>query len=258
MDADTLLAKIIINIGHLPEKHRKALIKSIVSDYEKEVQEACADFEKCDACGAMVSSVTEGCQAYKDHLENCCDECVTHCVCGESYAPSGDYHHEECLSYYVRCYCGETIELEDPKLHGEKCYRFASVVFTVEGEGSQEQKLQVAKVVGEHQMSGLGPWTSIEPIKISALHTFEKVVEENQKSFFGRSCGQALGEIPLEFVSFKIDFVCSDGSTETTDLSGELEDKFNVPDANCDQPFDSIVLRMTMKFPDQNVKKRKR
>jgi len=258
MDANTVLGAIIINIGHLPEKHRKALIRSIVEDYETDVQEACSHFQKCDACDAMVSSVTEECDAYDTHQESCCNECVTHCICGKSYAPSGAYHHEEYNLFFTRCFCGKTIDLEDPKLHGEKCYRFASVVFTVEGEGSHEQKLQVAKVVGEHQMSGLGPWTSIEPIKITALHTFEKVVEENPMSFFGRSCGQGLGEIPLEFVSFKIDFVCSDGTTETTDLSGELKDMFRAPDADSDEIFDSIVLRMTMKFPDQNVKKRKR
>lgn len=258
MDANTTLAAIIINIGHLPEKHRQVLIKTIVEDYEKDVQEACSHFQKCDACDTMVSSVTAECDGADDSLESVCDDCVTHCVCGEDVAPSGAYRHEDCGSHFARCYCGETIDLEDPKLHGDKCYRLASLVFTVEGDGTEQQRLQVAKVMSDHQMSGFGPWTSIDSFKVTALHTFEKLIEEHQKSCFGRSCGQALGELSLEFVSFKIDFVSSDGTTETTDLSDELEDMFRAPDADSDENFDSIVLRMTMKFPDKNVKKRKR
>ena len=92
-------------VKELPCVERDRVIYELARAYPR----ALKDLRRCDSCGTLVhvDDITEDCESYKNYTENCCSRCVTHCPCGEDYAPSGAYHHETCARTYKRCFCGK-------------------------------------------------------------------------------------------------------------------------------------------------------
>lgn len=247
---------IMDQVEKLTDEERQELIANLVKDYEKQVQFACRDFEKCDSCGKMVSSVTENCQGYKHYQEDCCDDCVTHCICGEYYTPSGNYHHEDCYSYYLRCYCGKVIYSERKwKAHGPQCSRLVQLRFSIEGETTIDQRKAISKVLTSHEMvQEEGDWVSTRAYPVESFTTFGTMIDAYPRSLFGESCSQQLADIPLEFVELTLLFTDGEDWIETKTLD-DLDDKFGVPDPDSDEVYKSLAIRMVMKVPERTVKK---
>jgi len=250
------VGSIMDQVKKLTDEERQELIANLVEDYEKQVQVACRDFEKCDSCGKMVSSVTENCQGYKHYQEDCCDDCVTHCICGEDYAPSGNYHHEDCYSYYIRCYCGKVNDSERKwKAHGPQCSRLAQLRFSIQGDPTSEQRKAISKALTYHEMvQEEGDWVSTRAYPVEAFSTFGSMIDAYPRSLFGESCSQQLADIPLEFVELTLLFTDKDGWVETKTLD-DLDDKFGVPDPDSDEVYKSLAIRMVMQVPERTLKK---
>jgi len=247
------VAALLKRVAHLTPVQRRKFIAKLVVAHETEVQDACGSFFKCDACGKMVSEVTSECQAYDDNLEDCCDDCVVHCVCGADYAPSGDYFHESCHMYTLRCFCGKTIDLEaNETKHGPQCDRAAKVKFQIEGEMTQE--IAAILIACEMVKDGNG-WISTKAYTVDTTCSVEEMACEFPKSIFHCLWENSLAQFGLELDEFKGEFTDEDGAVETT--SFDLDSRFQVPDPDSAEVYTGLSFCAVMKVVPRVTKKRK-
>lgn len=255
-------------MGQLTQDQRHEFIAELVCGFEKDVLRACQNFEQCDSCRKIVSSVTEECQGYKDDkecMQRCCDDCVKNCVCGKSYAPSAKYYYEECLheesdEYVPRCFCGKPIVKPGggQDVHGDQCVKYARVKLTINGDPTDEQTQVISSTLKKHEMIPQGDdWISSKQYGMIASSIFKSMSEAYPKSPFAALYDPQLHEMRLEFVALQLLFTRKNGTTETTDLDDDT-DTFDVPDPSSDEVYESLSLHVVLKIPERMIKKARR
>jgi len=219
------------NIEYMSQDERRALIARLLAQYEADMLEACSDFVRCDACGKLVSRVTEGLQGNDDFTEDCCDDCIVVCVCGTHHAPSGSEHHAECQ-----------VDLLEAK-----------VFFTVAGDLTKDQADSLARVMSAHCMHPTkSGWVSGESYAVGTTWTFSDTARQFPGSFFTFECGEQLGEIPLEVDDITLEFVCGDGATREKRFDLYTDERFTAPDA---AKYTRLNFRVAMKVAERAAKR---
>lgn len=214
----------MLNIDNMSGDERRELIARLLRQHESDVLEACADCVRCDSCGKLVSKVTEGLQANDDFTEDCCDDCVIICQCGEAHSPSGSEHHAE---------CGQ----------GQKLT--AKVFCTVAGDLSVEQADCLARIMKAYRMVPSGAdWVSEVLYPMKTKWTFARAAQKLPGSFFTTECGDKLARIPLELVVIILEFVRDDGVIKQKLFDAEVDKRFIPPD---DAGYSSLNFRVLMK-----------
>lgn len=241
------MADLIAQVAGLQPNRRKLFFKQLVANFETELLHACRKFEKCEACNRLASS-TRLCQGDGDCLEKCCKSCITYCVYGDTYAPSYRFHHNGCHRQHARCYCGDTLNLDQKEeVHCEECKREAKV-FLVVDDLTDAQKNEITACGMEFEG---GVWVS-KAFTVTALSTVKSMAEDKESIFYALVSG-ALE--PLEVVVFVVEFTNSAGVV-VKDVLLDFDRCFGVPNQDSDEVYPEVNFRITMQAVG-SAKKRK-
>lgn len=162
---------------------------------------------------------------------------VTYCVCGDTYAPSYRFRHNDCRLHAARCYCGNTISLDKREgVHDEACKRKAKV-FLVVDDLPDAQRNEIAACGMEFEG---GVWAS-KAFTVTALSTVKSMAEDKESIFYALVSGV------LEVVVFVVEFTNSAGVV-VKDVLSDIDRCFCVPNQDSDEVYAEVNFRITMQL----------